>query len=323
MWLLLLPLLLQLLMFPCLHRNVRAICSVLFGRWLRLLIVGGPRPITLLPRLALFWSVLRSKAVRWIQWPTCFKTMRGAPGRWRTDAGPLNPNCPNSRALSRNIAHLLILLVSLLLPLEPVPPRQMSTPCLPCLVGPLRLNAPLLTLLLGVSLALMSHMSWFFLGTTQPWLCLKPRLLWNSRLWLMHLEKVGFSLMVSGCGLVPWKANFSSEVVFSCVSQRNFFDLVGVSVSRKTLEWSTSMVWRQSRFVMASFRYFRKPYGAPRPTESENPPATKKEIPKTPKTPIISKVDARSPKVDARSPKVDARSPKVDARSPKVNVNYF
>ena len=67
----------------------------------------------------------------------------------------------------------------------------------------------------------------------------------------------------------------------------------------------------------ATLRYFRKLYGAPRPTESGNPPATKKEIPKTPKTPIIPKVDARSPKVDARSPKVDARSPKVDVKYPK------
>ena len=36
-------------------------------------------------------------------------------------------------------------------------------------------------------------------------------------------------------------------------------------------------------------RYFRNPYGTPRPTEPENPPATKKEIPKFPKTPIIPK----------------------------------
>ena len=52
---------------------------------------------------------------------------------------------------------------------------------------------------------------------------------------------------------------------------------------------------------------FENPYGAPRPTESENPPATKKENPKNPKTRLSPKVDARSPKVDARSPKVDAR----------------
>ena len=54
---------------------------------------------------------------------------------------------------------------------------------------------------------------------------------------------------------------------------------------------------------------FENPYGAPRPTESQNPPATKKEIPKNPKTPII--------------PKSNVRSPKVNARSPKVNIKYF
>ena len=70
-------------------------------------------------------------------------------------------------------------------------------------------------------------------------------------------------------------------------------------------------------------RYFRKPLRAPRPT-SQNPPATKKEIPKIPKTPIIPKSRRLfSPKVDARSPKVDAHSPKVNARSLKVNVKYF
>ena len=58
------------------------------------------------------------------------------------------------------------------------------------------------------------------------------------------------------------------------------------------------------------------PYGAPRPTESENPPATKKKFQKTQKPRL-------SPKVNARSPKVNARSPKVNARSLKVNVKYF
>ena len=61
---------------------------------------------------------------------------------------------------------------------------------------------------------------------------------------------------------------------------------------------------------------FENPYGAPRPTESQNPLATKKYIPKTPKAPII-------PKVNVRSPKVNVRSPKVNALSPKVNVKYF
>ena len=62
---------------------------------------------------------------------------------------------------------------------------------------------------------------------------------------------------------------------------------------------------------------FENPYGPPRPTESQNPPATKKEIPKNPKTPIIPKSKPRL------SPKVNARSPKVNARSLKVNVKYL
>ena len=41
---------------------------------------------------------------------------------------------------------------------------------------------------------------------------------------------------------------------------------------------------------------FETPYGAPRPTESQNPPATKKEIPQTPKTPIIPKSKRSFPK---------------------------
>ena len=56
---------------------------------------------------------------------------------------------------------------------------------------------------------------------------------------------------------------------------------------------------------------FENPYEAPRPTESQNPLATKKETPQTPKTPV------RSPKVNVRSPKVNAKY------SPKVNVKYF
>ena len=62
----------------------------------------------------------------------------------------------------------------------------------------------------------------------------------------------------------------------------------------------------QIRWIQEGFkvRYFRNPYGTPRPTEPQNPPAArkKKEIPKTPKTPIIP---ARSPKVNARSLKVN------------------
>ena len=56
-------------------------------------------------------------------------------------------------------------------------------------------------------------------------------------------------------------------------------------------------------------RYFRKPLRAPRPTGSQNPPATKNKFQKS-----------RKPRL---SPKVDARSPKVDARSPKVNAQHF
>ena len=49
---------------------------------------------------------------------------------------------------------------------------------------------------------------------------------------------------------------------------------------------------------------FENPYGAPRPTESENPPATKKkEIPKNPKTPIIPKSKRSFPKSKRSFPK--------------------
>ena len=41
---------------------------------------------------------------------------------------------------------------------------------------------------------------------------------------------------------------------------------------------------------------FENPYGAPRPTEPPNLPATKKEIPKNPKTPIIPKSKRSFPK---------------------------
>ena len=48
---------------------------------------------------------------------------------------------------------------------------------------------------------------------------------------------------------------------------------------------------------------FENPYGAPRPTESPNPPATKKEIPKNPKTPIIPKSKRSFPKSKRSFPK--------------------
>ena len=43
-------------------------------------------------------------------------------------------------------------------------------------------------------------------------------------------------------------------------------------------------------------RYFRKPLRAPRPTESQSLPATKKKIPRNPKTPIIPKSKRSFPK---------------------------
>ena len=45
---------------------------------------------------------------------------------------------------------------------------------------------------------------------------------------------------------------------------------------------------------------FENPYGAPRPTEPQNPPATKKEIPKTP---IIPKSKRSFPKSKRSFPK--------------------
>ena len=52
-------------------------------------------------------------------------------------------------------------------------------------------------------------------------------------------------------------------------------------------------------------RYFRKPLWGPRLTESQNPPAAKKEVQKNPKTPLSPKVNVRSPNVNARSSKVN------------------
>ena len=62
---------------------------------------------------------------------------------------------------------------------------------------------------------------------------------------------------------------------------------------------------------------FETPTGPPDPRSPKTPQQQKKEIPKTLKTPIIPKVDARSPKVDARSPKVDAPVPKSRRSFPK------
>ena len=58
---------------------------------------------------------------------------------------------------------------------------------------------------------------------------------------------------------------------------------------------------------------FENPYGAPRPTESQNPPATKNE---SPKTPII-------PKSKHNLPKSKRYLPKNKRSIPKVNVKYF
>ena len=55
---------------------------------------------------------------------------------------------------------------------------------------------------------------------------------------------------------------------------------------------------------------FENPYGAPRPTESKNPPATKKEIPKNPKTPIIPKSKRSFPKSKRPFPKSKRSFPK-------------
>ena len=70
-------------------------------------------------------------------------------------------------------------------------------------------------------------------------------------------------------------------------------------------------------------RYFRNPYGTPRPTEPQNPPATKKEIPKTPKTPIIAKSRRSFPKSRRPFPKSRRPVPKSRRSFPKVNVKYF
>ena len=55
---------------------------------------------------------------------------------------------------------------------------------------------------------------------------------------------------------------------------------------------------------------FENPYGAPRPTESENLPATKQENPKNSKTPIISKSKRSFPKSKRSFPKSKRSFPK-------------
>ena len=52
------------------------------------------------------------------------------------------------------------------------------------------------------------------------------------------------------------------------------------------------------------------PYGAPRPTESQNPPSNKNEIPKTPKTPIIPKSKRYHPESKRSFPKSKRSFPK-------------
>ena len=61
---------------------------------------------------------------------------------------------------------------------------------------------------------------------------------------------------------------------------------------------------------------FETPFPAPRPTEPQNPPATQKEIPKTPKTPVI-------PKSKHYFPKSKRSCPKSNVLSPNVNVKYI
>ena len=66
--------------------------------------------------------------------------------------------------------------------------------------------------------------------------------------------------------------------------------------------------WQKLQFPCV--RYFRKPLRGPRPTESENPPATKKENPKNPKTPIIPKSKRSFPKSRCSFPKSRRSFPK-------------
>ena len=56
-------------------------------------------------------------------------------------------------------------------------------------------------------------------------------------------------------------------------------------------------------YINLKFDIFDNPYGAPRPTESQNPPTTKKEIPKTPKAPIIPKSKCSFPQSKRSFPK--------------------
>ena len=91
--------------------------------------------------------------------------------------------------------------------------------------------------------------------------------------------------------------------------------MLGTKVGSMRLTWGHESAMRcwssygpRSQCVQC-VRYFRNPYRAPRPTETQNPPAAKKKIQKT-----------RKPRL---SPKINARSPKVNVLSPKENVKYF
>ena len=70
---------------------------------------------------------------------------------------------------------------------------------------------------------------------------------------------------------------------------------------------------------------FENPYGAPRPTESQNPPATKKEIPKKTENPDYPQKSKRSFPKSKRSVSKSKR-PFPQKKTPvpsKVNVKYF
>ena len=87
---------------------------------------------------------------------------------------------------------------------------------------------------------------------------------------------------------------------------------VSESISWHSPFFKSGWLWTRVIFLFHPLRLdiFENPYGAPRPTESENPPATKKEIQKEPKTPIIPKSKRSFPKSKRSFPKSERSFPK-------------
>ena len=143
----------------------------------------------------------------------------------------------------------------------------------------------------------------------------------NSAFWSLFLRKSRFhrfeKVQILGTRIL---AKFLSNSAFWSVSSENlvFTDLKKLRVPGGACMTPLGVhpilrcriASEAPRRNMPLMDIFENPYGAPRPTESQNPPATKRKNSKNPEDPELY-------------PKVNVLSPKVKPRSPKVNVKYF